>query len=223
MKNRYLLPILSGFFIIVILFYLTNLYQCALDCHAYIIADWLINFEGGFVRRGLGGSSILILSDLLGALPNFTVMIIQLLFYLTYMYILFFLVKKKETNIWFIILLLSPGTLLFPIWDVCAVGRKEIILFAIFGLYIICLNKEMLKSTFLIATFSVALLVATLFHELIFFYTPYFLLATYIKTSSNKQHFHFTKFLPVILGSLIAMIPLFFSENQLMGMFFVRA
>ncbi len=210
MKNKYILSILYSFFIIVMLIYLANLYHCAQDCHAYIIADWLINFQAGFVRRGLGGQVILFFSDLIDIPANFVVMSIQITFYLAYMFLLFFLMKKKEINIWFIILLLSPGTLLFPIWDVAGLGRKEIILFVIFGLYILCLNKGMLKSTFFITTFSILLLIATFFHELTFFYTPYFLLAGYIKAATNKQPFHLKKYSFVILGSLLAMIPIYF-------------
>lgn len=204
MKNKYVLPVLSGVFLLVILIYLANLYHCAKELHGYIIADWLINFSGGFVRRGLGGSFTLHLSDLFGIPPQFMVNVIQLFFYLFYMIVLFLLLKRKKIDFWFVILLLSPVTLLFPVIDVCGVGRKEIILFSIFGFYLFCLNKGWLKSYALVATFSFALFVGTLFHELIFFYTPYFLVAAYIHGKSFRGPALF-----IVAGSLLAIIPLF--------------
>ena len=139
-----------------------TLRSCALDCNGWIITDWLINFQAGFVRRGLSGFIIFKLSDILLQRANFTVFWIQTTICIAYMIILFFLINRKRLNIWFLILLLSPVTLLFPILDSLAVGRKEIILFLLFGFYIICLNKKMLKSHFVIFMFSSLLLIATL-------------------------------------------------------------
>jgi hypothetical protein len=217
MKNKYFLPILSCPIIFILFIYLTNLYHCADTWHGFIIADWLVNFQAGFVRRGLSGFLILSLSDFLNVQPNFMVMFIQLFFYLAYMSILFFLVKKKQINIWFILLLLSPATLFFPILDVCGVGRKEIILFFLFGSYLICLNKKMLRSDFLILITSIVLLVATLFHELVFFYTPYFIFAAYIKSKTDNEHFNLPKHSLVMLGSLLVIIPLFLFGKSING------
>ena len=213
MKNKYLLPGLSFFFLIIILIYLANLYTYANDYHGYIIGDWLITFRAGFVRRGLSGSSMLALSDLLNIPANFVVMFIQMILYLIYMFTFFFLIRKKEIDIWFILLLLSPATLLFPINDSATVGRKEIMLFCIFGFYLYCLSKKMLENYFMVSVFSIALLIATLFHELIFFYTPYFIVAAYINSVRDKQPFRPSKPLLVILGSALIMVPLYYSKT----------
>lgn len=204
MKNKYLLPVLSGFFILIMIIYLANLYHCAKLLHGYIIADWLINFSGGFVRRGLSGSVTLHLSDLLDIPPQFMVNFIQIFFYLLYMIVFYLLIKRKKLDIWFIILLLSPVTLVFPVTDVCGVGRKEIILFSVFGLYLLCLNRGLLKSYVVVAAFSISLFIATLFHELTFFYTPYFLIAAYL----HEKPMLSGRTLFIIAGSLLAVIPL---------------
>lgn len=219
MKNKFLIPSLSFFFIIVIIKYLFTLYLWAIECDGWIIGDWLINFQAGFVRRGLSGSLILNLSDFLKLKPNFTVMWIQMTIYIAYMFILFFLIYRKKINMWFLILLLSPVTLLFPILDPsnAVTGRKEIILFLLFALYVLCLNRKMLKSPFVIFLFSIALLVATLFHELVFFYTPYFILAAYLKSKIDNEPFYFSKILFVILGSFLVMIPLYLFGRTING------
>lgn len=216
MKNKYLIRILSGFFILIILIYIANLYHCAKLYHGYVIGDWLINFSGGFVRRGLSGYFTLKLSELSGIQAHFMVNFVQIFFYLLYMIILYFLLKGKKMDLWFIILLLSPVTLLFPVIDVAAVGRKEIILFSLFGLYLLCLQKGLQNYTFTTVAFSIALLIATLFHELVFFYIPYFLIAAFIHSAMNNRPFPYSS-LFVVSGSLLAVIPLFLFGKSING------
>ena len=178
----------------------------------YVIGDWLINYQAGFVRRGLTGQLIIALSDLIHLKMNMVVFAIQLLFYLAYSVILYFLIYKKEITGWFLVLLLSPVTLLFPILG--AAGRKEMILFFLFGLYIICLDRNRLKSTAVLLLFSLALMVATLIHELTFFYIPYFILAAYFKSKIDNKPFQLSKAALIAIGPLVAVAAIFlFGKN----------
>ncbi len=217
MKNKFLIPLISFFFIAVITGYLYALYFYTIKCDGWITGDWLVNFQAGFVRRGLCGYLILGLSDFLKLKPNFTVMWIQIAIYIAYMLVLFLLLYRKEINIWFLILLLSPVTLRFTILDPRTVGRKEIILLLLYGLYILCLNRKVLKSYLVIFLFSAALLIATLFHELVFFYTPYFILAAYLKAKIDDEPFHFLKTVLVISGSFLIMIPIYLFGKTING------
>ena len=216
MKNKYILPIISSFLILILILISLVLYDDAKKCDGYVIADWLVNFQAGFVRRGLGGYLIICLSDFINLKPNFTVLIIQIIFYIGYTLVLYFLIRKKEINIWFLILLLSPVTLLFPLLS-DTIGRKEIILFFLFGLYILCLNKKKANSFFTIFLFSFALMVATLFHELIFFYTPYFILAAYLQSKIDQMPLQFKKIILIPLGSFLVMLPLFLFGKHING------
>lgn len=114
-------------------------------------------------------------------------------------------------------MLLTPVTLLFPIIDCLASGRKEIILFALFAVYLLFLNKVPERSSLLIFVFSIVLLIATLFHELIFFYTPYFVLAAYLKLRADNRPFKFFKTGLVMTGSLLVMAPIFLYGKNLHG------
>ena len=187
MKNKFILPILSIFFMGVTSLYLLSLYFYTMQCDGWVIGDWLINYEAGFVRRGLSGFLIIGLSDLINLKPNITVGLIQTVLYVAYMSIFYFLSSRKKMTVWFCILLLSPVTLLFPILNMPATGRKEIILYFLFLLYVLLLEKKMMKSRLAILFFSAALLVATLFHELIFFYTPYFIVAAWLKSKIDND------------------------------------
>jgi hypothetical protein len=134
--------------------------------------------------------------------------------YLAFTGILASLIYRKTVNIWYLIVILSPVTLLFPILDSSVAGRKEIMLFFLYALFILCLNRQMLKSSFVILCFSLALLLATLFHELLFFYTPYFVFALWIRSKADKETFPLSNAILVMLGPFLAMIPLYlFGQN----------
>ena len=213
MKNKYILPITTIFFAAVTLINIFLLLDYAKKYDGFVIGDWLINYQAGFVRRGLSGQLIISLSDLINIKDNITTFAVQVFFYISYTLILYLLIYKKQINIWFLIMLVSPVTLLFPILG--AAGRKEMVLFFLFGIYIFYLNKTVIISPFVILLFSFALMVASLFHELIFFYTPYFILAAYYKSKINYSPFHFSKIALVLIGSFFATIIIFLFGKHL--------
>ena len=211
MKNKFFLISLALFFLLIMRAYLLNLYAYAISCDGYIVGEWLINFKAGFVRRGLSGSMLLSLADWLSLKPNLTVMGFQLIFFIGYMLLLFILLSRKQPGLFFTLMLLSPATLLFSLLDPLAVGRKEIILFFVFAIYIICLDKNLMRSNAMVILLCLLLVIATLFHELVFFYLPYFLFAAYVKAKSDGTSFNFAKPLILISGALLVMIPLYIS------------
>lgn len=219
MKSKYLMPFVFIFFVAIIVKYIWYLHMYAVMDEGFIIGDWLINFEAGFVRRGLSGYLILHLSDLLNLAANYTVMWIQALLFSAFMLVLFLIIYKRKIDIWFLIILLSPVTLLFPMYDQSVVGRKEILLFLVFALYIVSLNNDKYKSANIIIIHFFALLLITLFHELTFFFIPYFLLATYFKSKISGIPFRIYPPLAVISGSLIIMIPLVLFGRHINGSF----
>jgi hypothetical protein len=144
------------------------------------------------------------------------VSLIQSLFFVTFIILFGFLLRRKQLNFWFLLCLLSPATLAFPVWDWLATGRKEIILFLLFALYMLCLNKGWLKDS-VIFLFTFALMVATLFHELVFFYVPYFLVAAYLKSIVSDEPTYSRKTLWIALGALLVIIPLSIFGQKING------
>ncbi|MCK9265605.1 hypothetical protein M0P98_01770 [bacterium] len=216
-RNKFIRLIIPLFFISFIIKYLFTLYACAVSCSIYSFVDWLISFAGGFVRRGLSGYLILFLSDLLKTKPDTIVLAVQTFFYLGYMVLLFCLIYKKKINFLFLIILLSPATLRFPILDSAGAGRKEIILFFIFALYLLSLEKKKNYSFFSNLLFSLLIVFATFFHELIFFYTPYFMLIAYLKSKVENQVYSFWQHSLFILLPLLAMILIFLFGRDING------
>ena len=206
MKKRHVVPAIAFFLIIISAGYFYNLFSFATKYWGFVIGDWFINFNSGFVRRGLSGYLIMLVSGFLHLKPCNTLIGLQSIFYFAYVFLFFMLFSGKKLNAWFILSLLSPATLLFTTFDPNAAGRKEIILFFIFIIYLWCLEKDLIKSYFTIFLFSLALLIATMFHELMFFYTPYFMLVTYLHAAKNDRPFYLYKALWIIAGSWIVML-----------------
>jgi hypothetical protein len=217
MKNKYLLALILFFFLAVFAKYVGNLYFFSEICHGYIIGDWLINYSCGFVRRGLSGYLILKTSHLAGIKANHVVTLIQTVLYAGFLAILFKLLSQKKINLWFVLLLASPATLLFPILDLGASGRKEIILFFIFSLYVLGLQQNRWQTRLGTGFFSAALLIGTLCHELIIFYIPYFIAANYLQAKTHGQPPDYKRVSLVIAGAIIAAVPLMLWGKHIHG------
>jgi hypothetical protein len=64
LKNYFYIKI---YFFIISLFALSNIFRFYKTHDGFRFADWLINYEAGFVRRGFFGSLLINLSNLTGA------------------------------------------------------------------------------------------------------------------------------------------------------------
>lgn len=95
-------------------------------------ADWLINFSGGIVRRGISGEVFLNLSHILNVSPLLLVSVVQAV--LTIALLAALLVKALHLRMpdLAVILLLSPALVLFWVNDTSAAYRKEILGLAAF-------------------------------------------------------------------------------------------
>jgi len=216
MRKKFIVPLLFSFFILVLAGFIDNVHYIAKDCLGWVLGDWLINYSAGFVRRGLSGEIMIWLSNVLNLKLNYTVMWFQVILYSGFLTMFFLLFYRKKLTAWFVVALLSPATILFVVFDQFASGRKEIILFLIFAIYLLVLDRKPLSNLSALL-FSILLLLATLFHELVFFYTPYFILAAYLASRLHGASFKAGKALPLVVGALVVMIPVYFFGQRIDG------
>ncbi len=176
-------PILVAFSVFCLLVMAAQLWFFDVDSNDFILADWLINYQdGGFKRRGLAGSMFFFIQDYTHIPLYGSVFFTQMICYCTFFGFFIHSLRKKEISFSLVILVACPLTFLFPIFEKYAIGRKEILVLAIFAYFLHCLFEEKLtpqKHIF----FVILLMIATLFHELVFFYTPYFILAFFLKNT----------------------------------------
>ena len=108
--NNKLFLVLSGF---VILNYIFFSQRIIFRQNPYIAGDWLVNYQGGFVRRGFLGELFYQISkifdvSILNILFAFNSIIIVILFFFTYS-----IIKNSLKNYIFIIYCFLPSTFLF--------------------------------------------------------------------------------------------------------------
>lgn len=150
----------------------------------WALSDWLINYEGGFVRRGLPGEITYQISHLLHMSgTTFTL----LYFYGLYAAILLSfraLALDASRRFWVAAVILSPATLGFPILNVGAGFRKEIIYLAAFGLFVATLRRTKPSGLVITLYLAVVLSIAVLSHEALICFAPYFFAALLLSGSS---------------------------------------
>ena len=125
--------ILSTYFLYLILgciFYLV--FHIGEFPNKYTYTDWLINYEGGFVRRGLLGQIVFELSKFLNIQLQFILLLIQIAIYCTYFLLFYLLFLNKKTNFFWLIIIFSPILLLYPLAELEALGRKDIFVISFF-------------------------------------------------------------------------------------------
>jgi len=176
-KSKY---IISGIVIAVFLCITGMLYfRDFVQANGWILGDWLINYQdGGFKRRGLSGSLVFAIQDITGIGLQVLVFSFQLLLYVTFFYFFLRMITKGVVSLLFLTLLLSPLTFLFYFSDFGIIGRKDIITLTLFMIFVYkTSNKKMTGQAN--AFFCILIFIATLLHEVIFFFLPYFILYDY--------------------------------------------
>lgn len=205
--DKLILALLTLFLLLSI----SDIYQQYRADDGWTVADWLINYRQGFVRRGLPGTLFTDLSTLTGSKPGLFVFCTQAILYLAFVILLFLLIKDRHIPFWYWLLLLSPATLLFSVYDDGPVGKKEILYLVLLAGYVFASKRALSRNKSAPLAWAALSLLATLSHELFFFYTPYFFWASIIL---KKEHPALPKqAIAIFLASLLA-ISLIYVQGQ---------
>ena len=168
-------------FYFIFLFFLSLYYLSVVNSVSTYNAmtEWVINYQGGFVRRGLIGEMIFQISNFLNLNLRFTFLILQSLLYLTFFYLIYDLLKYVKPNYFVILAIFSPIFVSFPISELEAIGRKEVLIF-ITLLISINLYFKYRNNNFLILFISISFPIITLTHEASIFYSFFFISLIFI-------------------------------------------
>ena len=121
-------------FVLLIIFFLFSHYVFQANKFSYLnngwlIGDWLINYEGGFVRRGIAGEFFLLLNKYLNIELNRLVFYFQFLTALIFFTFCFFYITNVKLDIFLVCLIFSPTILMFSFYDAFMNSRKEILIY----------------------------------------------------------------------------------------------
>lgn len=167
-------------------------------------SEWLINYQGGFVRRGLSGEFLFQINKVLDLNLRFLVFYFNIIILATFYVIFFNFMKNVKLNELLIFFLYSPFFLIYPSAETEVIARKEFLLFILYIFYINLLIKNHPKVYIFLA---ISLPLMNLIWDGILFYIPFFFFAFLFKKKlTNKNLFHFfLSFIPYFI-SLIFVI-----------------
>lgn len=137
----------------------------ALHPNGWTPGDWLVNYEGGFVRRGLPGELIIGLAHALHISPVLIGSLIPLLFYVLLYFSIWQLYRQSSGDLWTFAALVSPATLAFPILDPVGAFRKELLFLLALAFLLFWLSRRKPTNLALTAFLTATGVLAILSHE----------------------------------------------------------
>ena len=184
-NNQYIL-IYIIFLLIFSYFFLYFKHQVGNDS---TISEWLINYEGGFTRRGITGQGMVLLSRFFESDLRWTIFISQSFFCTFYFFLLWHLLKDLNNNRIIYLSIFTPIFILYPIAEIEVLARKELIVFTFFLIYLLIPTYNKFKNFFLIL-FS---LFSVLVWEPILFFFPLIFLYLIIENKIDRINLNFFK------------------------------
>jgi hypothetical protein len=169
--------LINVYFLLVILFAVLSGLVIPRMSRDWIIGDWLINYQGGFVRRGLPGEVVYLVGHLVHVSPIHLIVALYLILTLIYLLAFRSLALGASKRYWVAAILLSPATLGFQVLHVQAGFRKEYIYLAALSGFLLLLRRQQFSDAALSIYMAACLVLAVFSHESTLFYAPYFLVA----------------------------------------------
>jgi len=174
-KKFFLLYLLFLFFSASI--FLLNKHNVGND---FTISEWLINYHGGFTRRGFLGELAFNLATLFKAKIRFVILLLQIFFYLIFIVLTFNFIKNLKINFLSRLALYTPIFLLYPLAEIEVLVRKETIIFILFIIFLnLASNKYRPKysNIYIFFIFPISFII----WEPVIFFFPFIFFILYLK------------------------------------------
>ena len=202
-----------SFLFITAIYYLYKKHLGGLDS---TISEWMINYYGGFTRRGLTGFIFVNISELFNIKLRFVIFTFQVFFYGSFLLLVYYYFRNIYNSFVFYLCLFCPLFLLYHLAELEILARKELIIFIHYFIYLIINEKENLNKFadhYLIFTFPIVILI---WEPVVFFIPFYFLIYSLKYNNKNLKEFPKNIFL-VFSTSIITTLILIFNEYSIVN------
>ena len=213
--NKYLNLYISILFIFSV-FYLHGKYNVGNDS---TVSEWLINYEGGFTKRGLIGQIAIFISDFFNFSLRQSILFLQIFSIGIYYLLLVNFFKSLKLNKIILLSIFTPIFLLYPVAEIEVLGRKEIIIFSFFLIYLALKNFKQ-KNHFKIFLLPLLMLI---WEPVVFFFIFWFII-DYIEGVFERNYKSLIKYLStftpaILIGVYIALNPISENDHKNMAIF----
>tara|TARA_B100000900_G_scaffold335922_1_gene297553 strand:+ start:49 stop:1287 length:1239 start_codon:yes stop_codon:yes gene_type:complete len=198
------------------IFYLHEKYNVGNDS---TVSEWLINYEGGFTKRGLIGQIAINVSEFLNYSLRQSIFFFQIFSIGIYYLLLINFFKSVKLNKIILLSIFTPIFLLYPVAEIEVLGRKEII---IYSFYLIYLTLQNFRQKNYFRLFLLPLLM--LIWEPVIFFFIFWLIVDYIEGVFEKNYNSLIKYLftfmpAILIGIYIALNPISEIDHKKMAFF----
>ena len=205
-----------GLFIFLSIISIIRLHDNSTNLDAWQYGEWLINYQFGFVRRGLIGEIIYSISLLFDGNIKISFILVVSSIILLFYYLNYILIKDIKFNKITLLIIFSP-LLYFFFVIISKVGiKKEIIFYIFYLVFLISLLKKdftLSKCWKFIFIFQLILMI----HEGMFFFLPYIIIPLLILSDKNKVKLILLQIIALFVLSSLTLLLLYFykgSENH---------
>jgi len=182
------------------------------------ISEWLINYEGGFTKRGLIGQFTIELSRVFDSNLRWIIFLLQSFACTVYFFLLFVFFKNLKFERIIILSIFTPIFILYPIAEIEVLARKEVLVFSLYITYLMIPRDSILK----FISLTIFSCLSILIWEPIIFFFPLIIILEIIENNIEKINFIFLKLILSFIPSLlvvffIIMFPLSTDDHNSMA------
>ena len=169
------------------------------------ISEWLINYQGGFTRRGLVGEICFQIAKHFNLSLRFIIFIFQSFIYISFLILIYRFFKNTPTNLIVIFSIFTPIFLLYPIAEIEVLARKETIIFISFLLFLNVSNFKLSENLSLFYVFFILPIICLIWEPVIFFF-PFIASILLIRLANNNTLIALSKIGLSFTPSLIVLV-----------------
>ena len=207
-KSRFLYLII----LFCLIFQVSKFYSFYSEYSAWQYIDWAINYQGGFVRRGLIGEFLFQTYKKINVDLDKLIFTFVSLLYLIISFFLVKIVKYLEDSQINTLIFLSPGFFLYPIMNSEIIGRKDILFIIVIGFFVFFERRLNNKILFSLLIFSIFFL--SLSHSIFLFYTPYLFFLFFLIKSARETKINYFEIITFSLTILIVFFLIYFNQGD---------
>ena len=197
------------YLITLFLFAVFFLFQKYNNSVEWTISEWLINYQGGFTRRGLIGEIVFQFSKIFSITLREIIFTFQVVTYIIFYSLLYKFIRDINKSLLLIFAIFSPLFVIYPIAEVEVLARKEVFVFISFLTVANIFAQKTIKNKHFLY-FSLILVTTILIWEGVIFYLPFFIIIPIIKNNFVLDKIFLIRIILSVLPTLIVLNFFFF-------------
>ena len=194
------------------IFQIVKFYSFYSEYSSWQYVEWLMNYQGGFVRRGLSGEFLYQIHQFLGIKLDLLILVTVCTIYFYISFFLYKSVKYIQSSYINILIFLSPGFFLYPVMNSEVIGRKDILFCLLLGFFVFLEKK--LNDRFLFLFTILAIFFLSLSHSIFLFYSPYLVFLFFLIKSNRSIKIKTYEILSFPMCILTIFLLIFFNQGN---------